>query len=259
MPDAFYLPDGDRFISTDWTRGPWTPTAQHAGPPAALIGRAIEQLESAGDMRVARFTTEVLRPVPLSTLQVEARIVRPGRRVQYAEATLADDDGDIMRASAWRIRAEDGAVPATDLDPPPFPPPDQAAEPDLPPMYEGPSYFTAMEWRFAGGAFLSPGPAAAWMRMRIPLVAGEQPSPLTRVLAVADSGNGISMVLPLGEYLFINVDLSVHLFRMPEGEWVCLDAETRIDGRGIGLAEGRLWDERGRLGRGNQSLLVAPR
>jgi hypothetical protein len=116
-----------------------------------------------------------------------------------------------------------------------------------------------MEWRFAGGEFFSPGPAAAWMRMRLPLVEGEEPSPLTRVLVAADSGNGISMELPLNDYVFINVDLSVHLFREPEGGWVCLDAQTRIDDRGVGLAESRLWDERGRIGRGNQSLYVAPR
>jgi hypothetical protein len=123
----------------------------------------------------------------------------------------------------------------------------------------GDSYFGAIEWRFAGGAFFDPGPAAAWMRMRVPLVEGEDISPLSRVLVVADSGNGISGVLPLSEYLFINTDLTVHLLRMPVGEWVCLDATTRVEPHGIGLAESLLWDEVGRLGSGSQSLLVAPR
>jgi Acyl-CoA thioesterase C-terminal domain/Acyl-CoA thioesterase N-terminal domain len=259
VQDAFYLPDGDgRFVSMGWTRGPWTPEAQHAGPPAALVARAIERLEPGDEMRVARFTMEVLRPIPVTPVWVEARVVRPGGRVQFAQATLSNDDGDIALASAWRIRTADEPVPPTALVPPPFPRPEDAEEPSLPPLYEGPSYFTAMEWRFAGGAFLEPGPAAAWMRMRMPLVAGEDIAPLSRVLVAADSANGISMVLPIDRYLFINVDLSVHLFRMPEDEWVCLDATTRIDSLGVGLAESRLWDRRGRLGRGNQSLLVGP-
>lgn len=260
MADAFYIPDGDRFVSTEWTRGPWTAEAQHAGPPSALIARAIERLEPGSAMRVARFTGEILRPVPIRPFRIETRVVRPGRSVQYVEAALSDDDGDVMRASAWRIRqAQAGAVPATQEEATPFAGPEDSPQPELPALYEGPSYFTAMEWRFAGGEFFNPGPAAAWMRMRLPLVEGEEPSPLTRVLVAADSGNGISMVLPLNQYVFVNVDLSVHLFRQPEGEWVCLDARTRIDDQGVGLAESRLWDERGRIGRGNQSLYVAPR
>jgi acyl-Coa thioesterase superfamily protein len=88
---------------------------------------------------------------------------------------------------------------------------------------------------------------------------GEDPSALTRVLAAADSGNGISMLLPIDRYLFVNRELTVHLVRMPRGEWVCLDALTRVDSGGIGLAESVLWDEESRIGRGAQSLLMAPR
>jgi hypothetical protein len=127
------------------------------------------------------------------------------------------------------------------------------------PWEEDESYFTAMEWRGAGGGFFEPGPAAVWMRARVPLVEGEEPSPLARVLLAADSGNGISSVASPRDYLFINTELTVHLFRLPIGEWVCVDAVSRIDPSGVGVAESILWDEVGRIGRGNQSLLVAPR
>ena len=62
--------------------------------------------------------------------------------------------------------------------------------------------------------------------MRQPLVAGEEPSPLQRVLVAADSGNGVSATLDWDRYLFINVDLTVHLHRPLDGEWVCLDSIT---------------------------------
>ncbi len=97
------------------------------------------------------------------------------------------------------------------------------------------------------------------MRMRQPLVDGEQPSPLQRVLTAADSGNGVSVTLDWTRFLFINVDLSVYLERMPVGEWVCLDAVTRPQPNGIGVADTLLLDERGRIGRGLQSLLVGER
>ncbi len=109
------------------------------------------------------------------------------------------------------------------------------------------------------GSFLEPGPATVWMRMRIPLVGGEEPSSLQRVLVAADVGNGISAVLDWREYLFINVDLTVHLERMPEGEWVCVDAVTLPQASGIGTAESVLSDQRGRIGRAAQTLLIAQR
>jgi Acyl-CoA thioesterase C-terminal domain/Acyl-CoA thioesterase N-terminal domain len=258
--DAFYVREGDSFRPSAWTRGPWDPGAQHAGPPAALVARATERLAPDGDWQVARFTLEILRPIPLTPLRVEARVVRPGRRVQYVEASLTDQRGEIARASAWQIRRADEPVPAAGQESPPFArPDDMGPAPVFDPPWEGDSYFTAMEWRVASGAFFEPGPAALWMRSRVALVEGEETSPLSRVLVVADSGNGISSVASPLEYLFINTELTVHLFRLPAGEWVCLDAVSRIDPSGIGVAESILWDEAGRIGRGNQVLLIARR
>lgn len=259
MPDAFYVPDGDRFHSTEWTRGPWTPEAQHAGPPAALIGRAVEALDAPAPMHLARLTVEIPRPIPVAPLRVEARAVRTGRRVQLAEARLSADGEEVARASAWRILRADDAAAEIALEPTPHEPPDACgAFEHFRPPWE-PSYLTAIEWRKASGSFLEPGPAAAWMRMRVPLVEGEEPSASSRVLAAADSGNGISATLPIDRFLFINTELTVHLVRPPETEWVCLDAITRIGARGTGLAQSTIWDERGRIGAGAQALFVGPR
>ena len=95
MADAFYTREGDGFVATELTRGPWDPGAQHAGPPSALLAREIERLEPADDRQVARITLEILRPVPIGRLSVEARVVRPGRSVELIEAELSDDDGPI--------------------------------------------------------------------------------------------------------------------------------------------------------------------
>ena len=74
-------------------------------------------------------------------------------------------------------------------------------------------------------------------------------------MVAADSGNGVSAALDWREHLFINTDLSVHLLRPPEGEWVCLEARTLLGS--LGMADTALWDERGRIGRAVQTLLVA--
>ncbi|MFJ5214082.1 thioesterase family protein [Streptomyces sp. NPDC088354] len=250
----------ERFAPTEYTRGPWDAHSQHAGPPAALLGRAVRERPGAReDMRLTRITFEIHRPVPLLPLTVGTRVLREGRSVELVEASLAADDGkEIMRARALRIRTEPGAVPEVAPGSSVPGPRESRAVPFFPVPWDV-GYHTAMESRFAAGSYLEPGPATCWLRMRVPLVAGEKTAPLDRVLVAADSGNGVSNVLDFSAHLFVNPDLTVHLHRHPVGEWVCLDARTVVDGAGIGMAEAALHDERGPIGRGVQSLFVAPR
>ena len=259
MDSAFYVSDGDRFVSSELTRGPWDPNAQHAGPPAALIARELERMGDGG-WQIGRITFEILRPVPIAPLAVRTRIERPGKSVQLLSASLTSEEGEVIRASAWRLAKRELELPAgierRERD---IPGPDEATEEEFFATGQDVGYHTAMEYRFVSGRFLDQGPATVWMRMRHPLVEGEQPSPLQRVLTAADSGNGVSATLDWSRYLFINVDLSVHLHRLPAGEWVCLDAITIPEPEGIGLADTALYDERGSLGRALQTLLVRER
>ncbi len=260
MPDAFYEPDGDRYLATELTRGPWDPGAQHAGPPAALLAREIERLPDAGEFQVGRVTCEILSSVPIAPLFVSARVVRPGRRVQLVEAELSDGERVLVRAGAWRIRSAPVEIPPEAMaaaEPPPGP--ERGAEAEFFPTGQELGYHSAMECRFLAGGFVEPGPATVWLRMRQPLVSGEEPSPLQRVMVTADVGNGVSASLDYQRYLFINVDLTVHLERMPVGEWVCVDAVTLPQSSGNGTAESVLSDDRGRIGRALQTLLISER
>lgn len=260
MEAFFERTDPDRFVPTEHTRGPWDPNSQHAGPPAALLGRAVLTRPGArDDMRLARMTFEIRRPVPLRPLTVATRVLRDGRSVELVEATLVPEgDAEVMRATALRIRTDPGSTPEV-LPKATLPAPDELATDPFFPVPWDVGYHTGMEFRFASGRFVEPGPAACWFRMRVPLVAGEEPLPLDRVLVAADSGNGVSGVLDFSSYVYVNTDLTVHLHRYPAGEWVCLDARTSIEADGIGMAESALHDERGPIGRGVQSLFVAPR
>jgi hypothetical protein len=249
---AFYerVAEG-RFVATQSTRGPWDVRSQHAGPPAALLGRAIESVAPDGT-RVARVTFDIARPVPVGTLDVTASVLRSGRSVTVVSAAIEP----YMRCTAVLIRTGADVAPAV-MAPPVVRLSGAVHEEFFSVPYNG--YHTAMEVRFSEGSFVAPGPATAWMRMRMPLVDAESPTPLQRVLIAADSGNGISNVLDFGRYLFVNVDLSVHLLRYPAGEWVCLQSVTSVDAGGIGLADTGLHDEFGQIGRSTQSLFVAPR
>ena len=253
---SFYEPLGDgRFASTSHTAGPWDPQFQHAGPPAALLGRALEGCEPHEGFVLARLTFEILRPVPVAELAVAARVVRPGRSVELLEGELTADGQPVMTVRAWRLLG--ARAPTVADDPSPAPRPAEATPP--PAALDGFGYGKAVELRFAKGGWSHAGPATVWTRLRVPVVPDEEPSGLQRVLAVADSGNGVSAVLPLDRWLFINPELTVHLRREPRGEWICLDAETTITEGGAGLARSVLSDDEGVVAEGAQSLLVAPR
>jgi hypothetical protein len=259
MGDAFFLRTGDdSYVATGWTRGPWSRAHQHAGPPSALLGQALEAVAPDGG-RLARCTVEILKPVPIGPVTVTARVVRPGRSVTLLAGELLAGGEPVLRGTAWWLRSEHEAVPRPTGSSSAPAGPDEFETVDPFPGFGEVSYFEAMEWRLVTGSPAQAGPATAWMRMRLPLVADEEHTPLVRVLAAADSGNGISGVLPMDRYLFVNTDLSVHLHRHPIGEWVLIDAETTAEPDGIGLAFAVLSDESGRIGRSTQTLFIAER
>lgn len=258
---AVYLPRGDgRFLPTELSRGPWDPGAQHGGAPSALLVRAFERLAPDERLLLARVTYEFVRPVPLAELEVRAEVIRPGRRVQLLEGSVLTTDGqEVVRARALRVvRTDVEAGPDADRAPEPdvFA---QARASDYPRAELAMFATDAMDIRFVQGTFNEPGPATAWFRLRVPLVDGEQTTSLQRLAAAGDFGNGISAAVSWDHHLFINPDLTLYLERSPVGELICLKSRTRIATGGIGIAESVLYDERGRVGRAVQALVVAKR
>jgi hypothetical protein len=258
LPSAVFEADGTTLLPSELARGPWSPDAMHGGAPAAALARAVERHDPGSASFVARLTVDLLRPVPLAPLEVVTRTTRPGRKVQWVEASLVADDVEVARAHALRLRMTPPlGLPLPPEAAPTVRPPDESTAIDVEfPRVQGLGFWRAVEFRIASGSWHETGPATIWFRLRVPVVAGEPPSPLQRVAAAADFGNGLSTVLPRGQYLFINPDLSIHLHRHPVGEWVALEGESAAEDYGIGLAAVRLHDERGPIGRSVQSLLV---
>lgn len=262
MSDWIFERHGTAYVPSGHARGPWDDTAQHGGAPAALLAREIERVEAGEDMVVARITFEFLGPVPLAPLEADAWVQRPGRRFQLVEGELREGGRSVVRARAVRLRRgavalPDAALAAAQL---PCEGPGDAVRSPFPGGREGEGFHrTGMDIRFAGGTDYGPGPALAWFRLAVPLVAGETPTGLQRTVAAADFGNGVSRVLDFDRHLFINTDLTVHVHREAAGEWILLDARTVADPVGIGLASTRLFDLDGPLGVGAQTLFVDTR
>ncbi len=255
--EPFYVPldgpGGTRFHATKSTTGPWFADAQHVGPPSALLARALERLSDGPGRQLARVTVEVYGPVPAGEVQVAAAVERPGRAIELAAAEMRAGGRTVLKARAWRVAVDDTAAVSTG-----------AAEP-LPSPEEGvpqtrwgdewlPGFIDAVEWRWLPGT-----PRTAWLRQRVPLVAGEEPTPVQRLMVAADCANGIGAELDLREWLFVNTELTVHLHRAPLGEWTGVSATTVVGPTGAGTVSALLHDEHGHTGRSAQALIVRPR
>ncbi len=256
---AYVALDHGRFASTDLTRGPWHPEHQHGGPPIALAARCIERAAAALELgHIARLTANLLRPVPIAELSIEVQADYAGRNVAHFSASMKSGGKEVARFTAVAQREAGLDIPAG-LPGHPLPQAPLALERSqaAPFLFASKTtgYHDLIEGRVAEGTPFR-GPSAVWFRLRHPLVAGEAPSPLQRVATAADSGNGISAILDFYRYIFVNSDLTINLLRRARGEWVCIDARTLLGPDGGGLAEARIFDAEGLIGRSTQSLAI---
>lgn len=264
MVDAMFERDGMRVHPGPLCTGPWDPNSMHGGPPTVLAGRYLAEHGAGDAFHLARLTVELVRPVPLVPLTVEIRETRPGRRIQLLDFVLRDEQNtELVYARGMRIARGDNGLDESLLD---MPGPVAVAGPDdsIPyehgyPLPAGGFYMDAFDIRSVDGrSFGAAGPSAAWFRLLAPVFAGESITPLDRVLAMADFGNGISNIIEMGRHLYINPDLTVNVHRLPRSEWLLSDAVTHLRADGYGTATATLADADGLLGVANQSLLVVP-
>ena len=261
-----YLPGEtpDIYHSTPLANAGWYEEGQHGGAFSALVVGHIEQsIPTLTDMQVSRATIEIFRVIPLVPLRIETDVVREGKRIQHVEAHVYDEAGTLLSTVAvQRLRIADLRIPESSAPPPlPFPSPDEIDGRVGEAWGVGSRDKTmfhrhAMEVREVEGGFEEEGPGTVWVRMSKPIVAGQETTPLQRIVATADFSNGISRGLDFERWVFMNPDLTVHVSRYPTGEWVALSAESTYGHEGRGLATGTLWDTSGWLGRSTQSLYV---
>ncbi len=260
MADALFIPDGDHYLPTELTRGGWSDVAQHGSPPSGLLAAAIEGVSTVAPMQVARFTIDLFRPVPLDPLRVETHIHRDGKRIQVVEAILLHGDVEVGRATALKIRTTVLDLPDVEKEHWQQPPPPDEAIPikdfwsfdtDLPRFHRG-----AVEIRSIDNTFIRFGPGISWFRLKQPVIAGRETTPFVRLATLADMSNGNSQALDPEAYLYVNPDITLYAHRLPVGEWVGMKSAAHQHRSGIGLADTRVFDETGPLGRINQAQLL---
>jgi hypothetical protein len=250
-------PNANHYAATAAAAGPWSKDACHGGAPSALIVHTAEAVPTLVPMDVMRVTVELLRPVPIGALAVRSNILREGKKLQLVEIDISANDVNVAKATVLKLRRAPLSLPS-EAQPPPFDRemPD-GGQPTSSRVRDG--FVDAHSTSAVKGGFLQPGPAAVWFRLNHPLVEDQPTSGAMRAVAAADSGNGISGVLPFDRWSFINADLTVSFFRNPIGEWILVDAETVFGPDGRALTRSRLADLDGWFGQASQTLLIEQR
>lgn len=260
---ALFSREGGTLVPGDAARGPWRKDMLHGAAAAALLSGALRRDE----WNLARVAVDILGPIPFRPLTLSATPADGGRRVTRQSVTLLDGDRPVARAAGVSVRmVELDELPADTRDlPTPF---TNDAIPTLDASSEGAAEWIgwecfdsmAMAVRRYKGEGLPDGTTGLWLRLLVPVIAGEPNSTIQQVAAAADYGSSsLSSRLSYREWSFMNTDLCLHLVREPVGPWIGLGSLALAESVGVGLGLGTLYDERGRLGQSAQALVVEPR
>jgi len=251
---ALFVADGGSYRPTESAVGPWNPDLLQGSASAALLARALEGAESPYPARLARLAFDLWRPVSRHPVTTRLAVLREGRKARSVEATLVQEDGVVARCTGLFLRVDPGVTP-----PGPAPsaaPPGPETGRTIPPQVKAWSpFFTGVDTRVVEGDLLKPGPASAWFTLTRPLVEGEANSPLVQAVSAADLASGISAVVDIRVWTFVNADLTVTLWRAPVGPWVLVRAETHVGDAGTGSTLATLHDAGGAFGSCAQSLI----
>lgn len=242
---AIFEPEGKLFRATEHAGGPWSPDMLQGSATTALMTREVERLAATSRFAVRRLTFDLWRPAGLNRFGLETDVLRDGRKAKTVQVRLLDGDIEIGRCTAL-LTAQGGESPGD-----PFSTPikaDAAPEAGTPPpafAQKWSRYFQNVSVRLIEGALEKPGPAAAWMRLDVPLVAGEANTPLLQAVQAADFSSGVAQIVDMREWTFINPEISLYLFRPPQDEWILIRSRTRVGAGGAGLTTATLSDRGG--------------
>lgn len=259
LPAAFFKRKSEcEFEPSVATQGPWSPEFQHGGPPSSLLTHVLRTQPSAGHFRIIRITIEILSAVPLKPCEIQVEVVRGGNRIELLRGEYRSEGKTFLIAHAWRIHPEAGLTPmiSESYETPLLP---EAQAEDLYSIFGNFPYVEALEWRFSKGGFDALGPATVWARQRIPLIENHEIDGLEALVLMIDSANGVSAELDFQKWTYVPVDLTVGIYRQPEGPWVGMDARTVIGNAGNGQTTTIAFDRKGAVGHSLHTLFIRPR
>jgi hypothetical protein len=244
------------FHPTPDVGGAWRTDEQHVAPTFGLLAHLVEQDRAArgrDDLVLTRLSYDIWGTYPLDAMDVQIRLLRPGRAVELVEAEMSCGGRRSVTLRAWLTQATDTSGLAGGA-PEAVPGPDRTPAWDPGTVWPG-AFVESIEVRRTS---VAPGRGLVWVSTEVPLLDDEEVSAVARIAGLLDTANGMSVRADPREIAFPNVDLTAHFHRAPEGEWLGMDTTVTFGPSGAGLTHAVLHDVRGPLGACSQALMVRP-
>jgi Thioesterase-like superfamily len=241
---AIFTREGNLFRATEQAGGPWSPDLLQGSATTGLMVREVERLAVASGFAVRRLTFDLWRPAGLRAFRTVSDMLRDGRKAKTMQVRLMDGEVEIGRCTALLTAHGESPVDpfskatAADAAPDTGTPPPAFAQ-------KWSRYFQNVSVRLIEGALEKPGPAAAWMRLDVPMVEGEANTPLLQAVQAADFSSGVGQIVDMRQWTFVNPEISLYFFRAPEDEWILIRSRTRVGANGAGLTTASLSDRQG--------------
>lgn len=256
-PSYFERLGDNRFKPTAHASGAWRSDEQHFSPLGGLIVHAIEcaraQHKRPG-LLLSRVGFDILGRIALDEFDIRVETTRPGRTIELTEASVVIGGRTVVAARAWLLAPQNTSAVAGG-EPDSLRRPESLEPGTLTSVWSG-GYIASLDFRPIGQT--RPGRTTAWISTPVNLVAGEQAGPTASYIALVDTANGIAVRQEPTKWMFPNVDLSIHLHRLPTGRWTGLDTSVIFGSHGQGVTSTVLHDTQGPLGHAQQSLTVRP-
>jgi hypothetical protein len=251
----FFTVDGDRYVPTTASRGPWDPNSLHGRVIVGLLGAEIERLHGDPAFVPARLTVDMYRLPDLSPVEVTTRVVREGRRIKVVDAEFISNGVSAGRATCQLLRRT-GAPEGNVWTPPSW---DAPKPEDIPPPADNRAGMGGMwEMRRIAGDFGTVGQKRTWMSEVRELVEGRPLTPFVRVAVAADFASPFANAGDAG-LKYINSDVTVYLHREPVGEWVGFEVVNHGATEGVAIGECFLYDVEGPIGSASCCALTQAR
>lgn len=266
-PQAYYVrtttpwtdEDGVRHAevrSTVHAQGAWRPEEMHMAAVSGLLVHEIEAGFAKDGLRIARLAFDILGTLWSGDLEVQTRVIRPGRTIELVEAQLTARDRTVLTCRAWLLSTTDTSTVAVAPDEP-LTPRSECTDVGALRGWDG-GYIASLSGVEAPGH--APGHGRVWLTSTTAMMDGEVTSDLVRLIGLTDAANGIAPALPPGPggWFFPNVDLQIHLHRAPSGQWLGIANQVTVGPDGIGLTSSVLHDDEGPFAHAQQTLTVRP-
>lgn len=253
-PSYYRQVDEDLFRPTLHAQGAWQDWEQHMAPVAGLAAHCMDSHDPREDLQLSRVTYDILGVIPAAETRIVTRTLRTGRTIELVEAMVSVDGVDVVRATGWRLSRQDTSAVAGGF-PPPLP------DPETLPSWQGSDvwgggYIASLDFRVVPGN--QPGIGKAWLRTGKTLVENAEVSPMAAYIGLIDTANGVATREHPSQWMYPNLDLTIHLYRNPTPGWVGFDTEVTFGEGGLGVTSSGLYDINGGVGRSEQILTVRP-